>query len=139
MTDDKENKKREDIFDLFGIDFEEIEHIFEAMIKRLKEKIGNREDIKDVLDEMESRNSFVRGFSMAFGPVTGMIEQSTSTWLLSGNGSLTSRSVMGCLFSRALWRFIPTTSSGHFIRSQAFCPTMFFSLAEKSISPAGLM
>jgi HSP20 family protein len=68
MTDDEKNKKKEDIFDLFGIDFEEIEHIFETMIERLKEKIGNREDIKDLLDKMETRNSFMRGFSMTFGP-----------------------------------------------------------------------
>jgi len=68
MTDDEKNKKKEDIFNLFGIDFEEIEHIFETMIERLKEKIDNREDIKDVLDKMEARNSFVRGFSMTFEP-----------------------------------------------------------------------
>ena len=68
MTDDEKDKKKEDVFDLFGIDFEEIEHIFETMIERLEEKIHNREDIKDLLENMEERNSFVRGFSLTFGP-----------------------------------------------------------------------
>ena len=68
MIDDEKNKKKKDIFDLFGVDFEEIEHIFETMIERLKEKISNREDIKELLENIEQRNSFVRGFSLTFGP-----------------------------------------------------------------------
>ena len=68
MTDDEERRKKKDPFDLFGIDFEEIEKIFEKMIERMKERMVDDEDFKNLFEGIESRNPFVRGFAITFGP-----------------------------------------------------------------------
>ena len=65
MADDEERRKK-DPFDLFGIDFEEIEKIFEKMIERMKERMVDDEDFKNLFEGIESRNPFVRGFAGQF-------------------------------------------------------------------------
>ena len=67
-TDNQERRKKDDPFDLFDIDFEEIEKIFEKMIERMKEKMVDAEDFKNLFEDIEPRNPFVRGFAITFGP-----------------------------------------------------------------------
>lgn len=63
--DDKKRKK--DPFDIFGIDFGEIEKIFEKMMERLKEKMVD-EDFKNFFEGVEPGKPFVKGFAVTFGP-----------------------------------------------------------------------
>lgn len=67
MTADDEKRKK-DPFDLFGINFEELEKIFEKMIERLREKMVDDETFKNFFEGIEPGKPFVRGFAITFGP-----------------------------------------------------------------------
>ena len=60
-----DDKRKKDPFDLFGIDFGEIEKIFEKMVERLREKMVD-EDFRNFFGE--PGKPFVKGFAVTFGP-----------------------------------------------------------------------
>jgi len=66
MTEDDKSHQDKDFFDLFDINFDELEKIFEKLIKKMRDKLESDGDFKNIFQGIEPGHPFIHGFSIAF-------------------------------------------------------------------------